>query len=227
MTDISPEDKVYIIAANLDAFLKQQVSSVSSATTPITPKVAFKVLTFRESLSQRTLELCQGALDSIKSGNFLSGILLARASLECAAAFHFLTRKLRLCVENDSVQKLDSVAMRLLLGTRWEDWEFQSYNVISMLEDADKEIPGILQQYKNLSEYCHPNYNGVAKLFSNHTRLGEAEIGRYMTGTKEISLVAINALYLSLMTYEYCYNSSADYLPKIVELCARDLEQSH
>lgn len=213
-----------IVEANLEAFRSGLLKELTAATEPITPRVAFKVLIYREALSWRVIELGEGAAIAIKSGNPLSAIILTRALVECAAAYHFLCKKLERCVEQDSVSELDETAKKLILGSRWKDWEFSATNILTMIDGANRDCPGLRKNYDDLSEYCHPNYSGLAMIFSNPTGKFDVSLGRYVRGTARLNWTATNSMSAALMLFEHYYNSSADLLPKIIDLCHRDLE---
>ncbi len=215
-----------IVRANIQGFRETLVPELTAATSPLTPKVAFKILVYREALSWRTLETAEGAENALSNGNLLAGIVLARATLENVAGYHFLISKLRLCIKNKSVSGLDSVAMRLLLGTRWEDWDYQSYNVLSMIDAADKDHPGIRKNYDTLSEYAHPNHSGTTLAFSHPVNAFDVEFGRYPRGIARHSKIGATSLTAALMLFEYSYNMSADLIPEIIDLCREEFEAS-
>ncbi|MCE8537669.1 hypothetical protein KBY27_09385 [Ruegeria pomeroyi] len=217
-------EQLKVIRFNVEAFRGCLLDEVSADTDPITPKVAFKLLAYREALSWRAVELGEAAESSIQSGNYLSGVVLTRSLLECAAAYHFLCKKLRKCIDADSVEELDEAAMKLLLGSRWDDWEFGPTNILTMIDGANKECPGIRENYDLLSEYAHPNYSGVARIFSEPGDALGFRFGRYVRGRGLMALTATNSLTAALMLFEHYYNSSAELFPKIVQLCHRDLE---
>lgn len=201
------------------------LTELTPATEPITPKVAFKLLLHRETLSWRTLELAEGSLKTLNSGNFLSAIILTRALLECSASYHFFCKKLNECVKKNSVESLDSAAMKLIIGARWADWEYQATNVLTFIDGADKECPGIRANYDSLSEFVHPNYSGTLMIFSDRKGEYDLQLGRYPRGTGRLAWTITNGMDGALMLFQYYYNQSADILPKVMELCARDLEQ--
>lgn len=213
-----------IAETNLQAFRNGLLKNLTAATEPITPRVAFKVLIYREALSWRVIELGEGAAVAIKSGNPLAGIILTRALVECAAAYHFLCKKLERCVEQNSVDELDEAAKKFILGSRWEDWEFSATNILTMIDGANRDCPGLRKNYDHLSEFCHPNYSGVAMIFSNPTGSFDVSLGRYLGGTERLNWTATNSMTAALMLFEHYYNSSADLLPNIIDLCHRDLE---
>lgn len=221
---ILADEQQSVIEQNLAAFRENLLNKLTAATDPLTPKVAFKVLAYREALSWRTLEVAEGALRALQEENLLSSLILTRSLLECSAAYHFLHRKLRICVETDTVAELDATAMKLLFGARWEDWEYNNPSVLTMIDGANKDCPGLRKNYDSLSEYTHPNYSGVALAFSKHIDKFELVVGRYPRGTGRLAWTVTNSMIGALMLFEYYYNESANLLPKIIELCIRDLE---
>ena len=217
-------EQLMVVAANINEFKRQLPNQVSMATDPITPKVAFKLIVFREALLWRTIALADGAITALEAGQILPSILLARAVQENTAANHYLLKKLEQCVHSDSVTELDDIAMKLLLGSRWSDWEHSAVNILSMIDKVEKTIAGFRRSYESLCEYSHPNYSGVALCFSEHSGPYDVSFGNYLRGFGRHFFTATNSLYASLMLFESDYNNSADLLFEVIELCRRDLE---
>ncbi len=213
-----------IAKANVAAFRSSLVANLSAATEPITPKVAFKIPVYREALSWRTIELAQGTIDALADKNILAAALLCRSVLECSAAYHYLDGKLAEVVNSDSVESLNSTIMKLLMGSRWQDWNHQSINVLTMIGGAEKDMPGIRQNYDSLSEMCHPNYSGTAMLFSDPMSGFDIALGPYVRAKERSYCSIVASLSGALALFECFYNSCAGHLPRVVELCSRDLE---
>ncbi len=218
------KQEIESLKLNITALEKFRVPNVTAATVPIVHKVVFKLLVYRESLLWRTLELASGAVLELENSNALSGIIIARSVQECAASCHYYSKKLEQCIRDDSANGLDDHAMKFLLGSRWSDWEHSSVNILTAIDKADKALPGFRSSYDNLSEYCHPNYSGVAFCFSRRNGKYDVRFGSYPRGLEEHLLTATRSLVCSLALFQQDYNSSAALLENVTRICARDLE---
>src|SRR5260370_39432676 len=56
--------------------------------------------------------------------------------------------------------------MRLLAGSRKWPEAPKPVHILDSLRKMDKRIPGVLSSYDSLSEIAHPNWRGVAGLYS-------------------------------------------------------------
>lgn len=114
--------------------------------------------------------------------------------------------------------------MKLLLGARWEGHAYQAKNVIGFLDRVEKILPGFRGVYDGLSEFAHPNYSGVALAFSKPKGEYGVELGAYPRDKSKLSSQAVAALMGGIELYCIDYNSTAEYLHDLVQICYRDLE---
>ena len=144
------------------------LTEVTIATDPIAPKAVFKLLVFRESLSWRIYEIANSAVEALDRGELLSSMILCRSLQETVALNFHLLREVEKCANAGDVSTLDASAMQMLLGSREIDARYQSLNILTAVDRLDRAFPSYRNLYNGLSEYCHPNFAGVANCFAHH-----------------------------------------------------------
>lgn len=86
--------------------------------------------------------------------------------------------------------------------------------ILSCIGQMDKAVPGVRASYDSLSEIAHPNWAGVAGLYSKpDTNRFLTEFGRGLRDTKHTVDMIANALLGSLGLFELAYNRIAEAMP--------------
>ena len=192
-------------------------SSISAASLGVESKAPYLLLWAREALIWRTEELGRCACDALERDDIAAGILLTRAVTE-SAAFVWRLREILDTRHDHTEADLRDKLDRMLLGWK-KDPEFpEAFNVNTLISHMDRQIPGIKARYDNLSEFAHPNWSGVAGLFSATdknkytTHFGRRLRGNHQ-GTKEMASILLAG---SLDLFEHAYNSISETLPKFL-----------
>lgn len=66
--------------------------------------------------------------------------------------------------QNDFIEMHDLIHNRIS-GSRLSEAHLQIVNVMTVMESVDKEQKGVLDGYKFLSDFCHPNYSGMLGMY--------------------------------------------------------------
>jgi hypothetical protein len=116
-------------------------------------------------LFHRASALASPAVSLIEAGNTIGGAVLTRALMETVAIMVDLHAKLSAFVKTPDVESLDTFLMKCLFANRYEDGgvrdEYFTASILSSIDRLDKKTKGFRKMYDVLSEYAHPNYNGV------------------------------------------------------------------
>ena len=226
---MSPEfdrDKLTKVLEALREQIVPEVNAKNIGTKSMTP---LKAIVARETLLWRIVELGDGVVLCLDAGNNLSAIILARASIECAAVQRQLNRTI--CAAKDmNATDVDAAIMKLLLGTRdfstgdpVEDEKVRMTNIITCLGKLDKMFEGTIKHYEFLCEYAHPNWAGTAGLFSTgDATKGIKRIERYTGNTRqELRDEAISSTISALAMFATDYASIVDHWPNFFATCDR------
>jgi hypothetical protein len=123
--------------------------------------VPFKLVSIRDALLHRLVNLGEESVVLHKNKSLIPFLLTVRACLETAALMFSLNRYIEAALKQGSLDLLKKQLEKTALGSRNSSTEFDSFNIMSAIKKLEKTYPGILQNYENLSEYCHPNFEGV------------------------------------------------------------------
>lgn len=192
-------------------------SSISFADLGVQSTAPFLLLCVRAALSWRTEELARCACDALAKDDVASGILLTRAVIESAAFIWRLKELVEArCAHNND--DLCSTLEKMLLGWKDDPCFPKAINILTMVDHMDRQFPGVRERYDQLSEFAHPNWNGVSGLFSViDQETATAKFGRGLRRTpvaaKETAAAALRG-YLEL--FEQVYKWISDTLPEFI-----------
>jgi len=200
----------------VDLIAKHLPTMISVASLGVKSKTPYLLLWPREALIWSTEELARCACDALENGDIAAGILLTRAVTE-SAAFVWRLKELIDTRHSYSEDALRTILNRMLFGWK-NDEEFpEAINVNTLIDRMDKHILGVRARYATLSEFAHPNWSGVAGLFSSSDRANyTTSFGRALRGHESKKEMASALLAGSLELFEYAYNAISDALPKFI-----------
>ena len=177
-------------------------------------KAPFKALAVREALIWRAEEFTRSAYRLLLTGDLAAAVLIIRGVVECAALMARLTQ-IVFERHNSTPEDLDSTLSRMLSGWKKHEGEFpDAINILTFVDHLDKRTPGVRRAYDLMSEIAHPNWSGVAGLFSrDDTKTFVTYFGRFPNKTQPITTHAILTLSASIALFESDYNNLGDLLP--------------
>jgi len=204
-------------ARKLVDMLRQNLPvSISVAAMGVREKTPYNLLSVRESLAWRTEELGRAACDMLERGDLAAGMLLTRAVTE-SAAFIFRLKELLETRSQRSALELQEIVLRMIAGWKNDKEMPEAISVLTLINHMEKKITGARQSYDSLSEFAHPNWSGVAGLFSevnHHTDV--TTFGKNLKRTERARQVAVTLLTASLEIFCHSYNKISDEMPKYI-----------
>lgn len=129
--------------------------------------VVAKYMLARAGLLHRAFELAISADKSIENKQIVSSSLLIRALFETVSVFGYIYHKIIDFNEDKNIEKFDVCITKILYGSRDKTTEYESINILSMIDKIDKEYPNYRSTYDRLSEYSHPNFSGASLLYGS------------------------------------------------------------
>lgn len=123
--------------------------------------IPFKIVCIRDALLHRLVNLGDEAVTLHDRISLIPFLLTVRACLETAALMFSLNRYMESALCSDSLAELTEQLHRTALGSRNTRTKFDAVNILGAIDKLEKSYPGIRKQYDDLSEYCHPNFEGV------------------------------------------------------------------
>jgi hypothetical protein len=100
----------------LENSLPKQIDPIGISRT----KLPFKVLSYREALIWRVVELAHAAHRIFEAGQIVASIVLTRSAVETNAALWYLDERVSSALAQNKLGDLDDCVVRLLAGTyKW------------------------------------------------------------------------------------------------------------
>jgi hypothetical protein len=160
---------------------------VNAAPEGIPPEFPFKVLSLREPLLCRIVDLVEASLELCKADKGMGAAILARAVLEATAVLFALVEGVEGIAKGKDVGDFEQRLNAMLVGSKNQKTPVDAINILTHIKKMDKTFEGILEHYGLLSELAHPNFAGV---LNSYARLGPGKfdliLGRRRTRLKSV-----------------------------------------
>ena len=163
------------LAERLVSDLKETLpAKVAAPPQGIPPEFPFKVLSLREPLLCRIVDLVEASLHLCKTDKGMGAAILARAVLEATAVLFALAEMVEstVKVKGEDVGQLEQRLNAMLVGSKNQKTPVEATNILTHIRKMDKTFKGILEHYDLLSELAHPNFSGV---LNSYARLGSVK----------------------------------------------------
>lgn len=134
---------------------------VEPAPQGIPPEFPFKVLSLREPLLYRIVDLVEASIQLCKADKGMGAAILARAVLEATALLFALAEMAEAVMAGENLDTFDGRLNAMLVGSRNQRTPVEAINILTHIKKMDKSFEGLLEHYDLLSEIAHPNFAGV------------------------------------------------------------------
>lgn len=186
------------LAERLVSELKETLpTKVEPAPQGIPPEFPFKVLSLREPLLCRIVDLIEASLHLCKADRGMGAAILARAVLETTAVLFALAEMVEGIAKGGDVDDFERRLNAMLVGSRNQETPVEAINILTHVKKMDKTFEGILGHYDLLSELAHPNFSGVLR---SYTRLGSAKF-ELIVGPRDRLKSVINQVVVPTLCY--------------------------
>ncbi|WP_431563456.1 hypothetical protein [Sphingopyxis sp.] len=126
-------------------------------------KAPYRSLQLREVVYWRLLDLLDQSLLLHKNGHGLGARILLRSAFETLAILIYLNQRMAAVLAGTmEFNDFSITTQRLVLGSKVEGDPEQAVNILTVLGHCDKQYPGMMGLYNDLSESAHPNYQGMS-----------------------------------------------------------------
>jgi hypothetical protein len=130
-----------------------------------------KYFDIRAGLFHRAYDLTSSAI-IILDKSPIAGKLLARGVFETSAVLGYLYIQIKKFIETKNIEDFNDILLRLMLGTKFENAEHSSINVLTAITQVEKKFPelnGLMDYYSQLCEFSHPNFLGTCGTYGELT----------------------------------------------------------
>jgi hypothetical protein len=130
----------------------------------------FKAICLNSMLIHRVTHLVGESLCLHEQHSVLPSLMVVRAAIETTALLYMLNNKIEQAIKKNETEDLETFIEKATIGSRNDDTEIDSVNILTAIKHISKRYPEYLKFYEVLSEYCHPNYAG---LLGSYSKLNE------------------------------------------------------
>jgi hypothetical protein len=217
MDGMEPLVKARLLA---DAIAQSLPTSIPIGALPHSSKLPFKIISLREMLFHRASALATPAVSLLEERNVVSGVLLTRALIETVAMLADLHAKLEAFVQAPDVEALGTFLMGSLFANQYKEGgvkdKYFTRSIMNSIDTLDKKSKGIRALYDQLSEYAHPNYNGVFGTFGKvDTDRFVLNLGPNIRDSGNGDVIGANALAAALILLVHYYDAMAELMTTI------------
>jgi hypothetical protein len=187
-------------------------------------KIPFKVHSFIEIMSLRMLDFSEAAFLLIENDHVIPSLPIIRALFENIAIVYRIKSSIDKSLEENKLDNgFDDLITKIVFGTRDND-EILAINILTQIDKLDKEYSGIRKFYDSISEFVHPNCDGV---LGSYSELNEED---YITEVIKVITVKnpiykwIEACFLLILgIYLEYYNRIKSDLPRFASICELEI----
>ncbi|ESQ84270.1 hypothetical protein AEAC466_07880 [Asticcacaulis sp. AC466] len=134
-------------------------------------KAPWRSLLLREASYWRIHDLLSQSYILHQGKQALGARILLRSAFETLAVLIYLNQITAAVLDGSlDFHLFSDKTSTLLLGSRNADTNIKAINIVTVLEKANKQYPGLYDLYADLSESAHPNYEGMLLGYSTADR---------------------------------------------------------
>ncbi len=129
-------------------------------------KIPFKVHAFVETMNCRMIDFCESINILLNNNHVVPSLSLIRGLFENISLINIVSQSISNSVkEKKLVENIDEIMTNLTFGTRYDD-NNKAINILTQLKKLDRQFNGISNYYDAISEFVHPNWDGVQGSYS-------------------------------------------------------------
>lgn len=181
----------------------------------------FNIDCYREAVLHRFIDLCEGALTLLKSGNHVAAVVSARAAQESFAVIAYLSFKLEAFEKDHDLAELLNTMHRLSIGWKGDEEFPEMINVLTCIDKVSKTLdPEFRNIYNILSESAHPNYQGVLGAYStpNHDTK-EVVMGISPKSDERLSNLVVTTIQVCALLFEHIQEEFETRMNIALDIC--------
>ena len=172
-------------------------------------RLPYHAAIYRAVLIHRVCDLAEVALDLYDAERFVPAFIQVRAVIETTAMVHLLHKRVSEFLRTGDEDVLHDFLKRGMVGRKTSTADIPPHQILTAVDHLDKRFTGLREMYDALSEFVHPNWDGVLGAYSgldteNHLlSLGSAHSDLPLN-------IALDPFVLSLAIFQDYYNSLGD-----------------
>lgn len=189
-------------------------------------KIPFKVHSFMEIMNLRMIDFSESAELLIKNNHIIPALPIIRALFENIAVTYRIVTAVEKSLENNKLEvNFDELITKISFGTKInEPDEIAATNILTQIDKIDNEYNGLRKFYDSLSEFVHPNSDGVIGSYSELNENDKyTEIIKVLTVDHPVYKWIESCFLLCMGIFLDFANRIKHYLPDFTILCEQEL----
>lgn len=208
------------VTSHLEKAKGALLASVKASESSKRSRLPFNLAYTHEALQWRLCDLASSAWSCCERNEWVPAVILARSSLETAAAIHHCYRQAQAIVDGRAFAEVEPVVKRLALGRKDKE-DLQPVNVLTCIQQMSKRTELKLEPlYEETSEYAHPNWFGSLGSYARVRKDEESyEFDTKFTDSKYCAELVENTLCVTLQVSLLLRQFMNDLQPALIAMC--------
>jgi hypothetical protein len=171
-------------------------------------KVTFAIYTMRETSCWRFVDIAKQVFHLGDSGNILGARIMTRAAIETLSSLVFINTKMaKLVADKINFRQFTEAINSVFMGSRIDSELPRTINVLTMVDEFEKEYKGIKKYFEELCESAHPSFVGLTLGYSKINRKDfVAKIGNFWS--EKFGMIHELPLKIAIEIFEKEYNET-------------------
>jgi hypothetical protein len=189
-----------------------------------TAKIPFKVHSFIEIMNLRMLDFCESTNLLLETNHVIPALSTLRVIFENVAVSNRISLAIKNTIKSGQLpENFDELISKINFGTRYND-EYPAINILTQIEKLNKEYPITENFYEALSEFVHPNWDGVQGSYSELVEnKKKTELRKIITNDHDL-MNWINACFdLCLVLHLEIHKEILEKLPIFATICETEI----
>jgi len=183
-------------------------------------KLPFKLVSARELLGYRLVDLTRIAISNFEEGSPTAALILARASFETTAVLMDVSRALENFLTSRSLEDVDDALMKALFASNIIEALPNPVNILTRVDRLNRRFSGARKLYDELCESAHPNYAGTFGAYGSvdmeSRTLSFGQSPQYLAYALGAGM---NALGVAIQAGTYYYENIGRHFAAFTNLC--------
>ena len=190
-------------------------------------KIPFKVHSYIQTMNLRMADFYEATDLLINSNHIIPSLTLIRTIFENVASTYRISSAIDNSIKSNKLtEDFDDLITKISFGTRYES-DVKAINIMTNLDQLDKEFNGIRKIYEDLCEFVHPNSDGVEGSYSElNEQNGYTDIFKVITKEHSVFDFFVTCSLICMDFYIECSKSILSNLPSFTILCETELTEN-
>lgn len=180
-------------------------------------KIPNKINCFIEAINYKTLEFANVVKSLFDHDLVVPAIVMTRVLFESLSMIYQIRKTTEKLIKEGYSEEYDDKLMQLLFGTDYNETT-KRVNVLTLLDKIDKEYKDVRKFYNDMSEFSHPNYDGI---LGSYSELDETNHKTYykqiLTKNEGVGRWAFCCFAFVISTINTEYLNIKDLLPQLAQ----------